>query len=277
MPLAFATLLTAASLAAGLGPPPPLALPARQSAGTWSWPLAGTPVVARPFVPPATPWGPGHRGVDLAAPPGATVLAAGPGVVSFAGYVAGVGVVTMVHTGGLRTTYEPVAPLVAVGAVLSLGEPIGTLESGHGDCGPARWCLHWGLLRRSVYLDPLTLIHRGPVRLLPLSGGSAITAVPRNDPPAPLPAPGSGGASRSRPRAAAAGPAPSAAGRPGLIVGGAAAATGTAAAAALAGLIRSARQRRMAARRGRHRGVGVGRSRALPAAGLSRAGRRAWP
>ena len=37
------------------------------------WPLDGSPAVVRGFDPPPQPWLPGHRGVDLAAPPGAVV------------------------------------------------------------------------------------------------------------------------------------------------------------------------------------------------------------
>ncbi len=165
----------ALGLALGLLPMSPAAAAADATPSPdWRWPLAGTPVVARPFQPPPHPWSAGHRGVDLAAVPGATVLAAGGGVVSFAGYVAGVGVVAIRHPDGLRTTYEPVSPGVRAGAVVSAGDPIGRLLPGHGQCGPARWCLHWGLLRGAVYLDPLSLIHRGPVRLLPLDGESVL-------------------------------------------------------------------------------------------------------
>jgi murein DD-endopeptidase MepM/ murein hydrolase activator NlpD len=166
----------ALGLAVGLLPPPaPSAVTSGATpSGGWRWPLAGNPVVARPFQPPAHPWSAGHRGVDLAAAPGATVLAAGDGVVSFAGYVAGVGVVAIRHPDGLRTTYEPVSPKVRIGLAVQAGEPIGRLLPGHGDCGPARWCLHWGLLRGTIYLDPLTLIHRGPVRLLPQTGAPVL-------------------------------------------------------------------------------------------------------
>jgi hypothetical protein len=104
------------------------------------------------------------------------VLSAGAGVVSFAGYVAGTGVVSVRHADGLRTTYEPVLPAVHVGASVAGGDPLGHLMPGHGDCGPGRWCLHWGLLRGSTYLDPLTLVRRGPVRLLPLRSGDAIVS-----------------------------------------------------------------------------------------------------
>ena len=78
-------------------------------AGGYRWPVAGTPEVTRPFDPPPRPWLPGHRGVDLAAAPGALVLAAGPGVVAFAGSVAGTGVVSIDHTGELASADE--APL----------------------------------------------------------------------------------------------------------------------------------------------------------------------
>jgi hypothetical protein len=89
------------------------------------------------------------------------------GTVTFAGTLAGRGVVVVDH-GATRTTYEPVEPVVAVGATLAAGETIGTLQSGLSHCFP-RTCLHWGLLRGEVYLDPLSLLGVAPVRLLPLA------------------------------------------------------------------------------------------------------------
>jgi murein DD-endopeptidase MepM/ murein hydrolase activator NlpD len=74
-----------------------------------AWPLSPEPMVTRSFQAPDGRYGAGHRGVDLAATPGQQVLAAGPGVVVFAGTVAGCGVVAVDRDGGLRTTYEPVA------------------------------------------------------------------------------------------------------------------------------------------------------------------------
>jgi murein DD-endopeptidase MepM/ murein hydrolase activator NlpD len=130
------------------------------------WPLAGRPEVMRRFEPPANPYGRGHRGVDLAGQPGAVVLAAAPGTVSFAGQVAGRGVVVVNHANGLRTTYEPVTATAARGAVVAAGSPIGILVAGHPGCrAPA--CLHWGLRRGDVYLDPLSILGLGRVRLLP--------------------------------------------------------------------------------------------------------------
>ncbi|NJP30781.1 murein hydrolase activator EnvC family protein [Micromonospora thermarum] len=143
---------------------PDVAAPA---VGSFRWPLPGPPLVVRHFDPPPQPWLSGHRGVDLAATPGALVRAAGAGMVTFAGAVAGRPVVTVTHADGLRTTYEPVRPAVEVGAPVPAGGPIGHLLAGHPGC-PVASCLHWGLRRGDVYLDPLALVGRGPVRLLPL-------------------------------------------------------------------------------------------------------------
>ena len=136
----------------------------------WRAPLDGPLTVARPFEPPATPYGPGHRGVDLAAPAGTIVRAAAGGVVSFAGMLAGRGVVAVTH-GALRTTYEPLTVLVRVGQPVAAGTPLGLLAAGHAACRPAA-CLHWGLIRGQVYLSPLALLLPAPPRLLPLGSAS---------------------------------------------------------------------------------------------------------
>lgn len=123
--------------------------------------------MTRAFQQPDTPYGPGHRGVDLAAAPDQPVLAAGPGVVVFAGQVAGRGVVSIDHDGGLRTTYEPVTPTVPAGTQVFAGQPIGTVDPGHPGC-PVAACLHWGVRRGEEYLDPLGLIRtRSAIRLKP--------------------------------------------------------------------------------------------------------------
>ncbi|HEY3258647.1 MAG TPA: M23 family metallopeptidase [Pseudonocardiaceae bacterium] len=132
----------------------------------FGWPLPGFPTVLRPFDPPDHPYGPGHRGVDLGGRPGEPVLAAGTGVVAFAGMVAGTPVVSVDHPSGLRTTYEPVVAAVSAGQPVVRGQPIGTLQAGHPGC-PAAACLHWGVRRGAEYLDPLWLLSPGRVRLLP--------------------------------------------------------------------------------------------------------------
>lgn len=139
----------------------------------WHRPLRGQPGVVRDFSPPAVPWGRGHRGVDLAARPGQPVFAAGAGRVLYAGMLAGRGVVSIVH-GALRTTYEPVVPSVQPGQPVSAGDRIGVVGDAPTHCVP-HTCLHWGLLRGEDYLDPLGLLGRGPLRLLPVWGVPPVT------------------------------------------------------------------------------------------------------
>lgn len=135
---------------------------------SWGWPLEAPHTVVRGFDRPAHNWLPGHRGMDLKAHIGQTVVAAGSGVVSFAGTIAGKQVVAITH-GSLRTTYEPVKPSVAVGEHVRIGEALGVLAPGASHCATATTvrCLHWGLRRGSDYLNPLLLIY-GRVRLLPI-------------------------------------------------------------------------------------------------------------
>jgi murein DD-endopeptidase MepM/ murein hydrolase activator NlpD len=142
----------------------------------WGWPLPPPHHVVQRFDPPARPWLPGQRGVDLEGHTGERVLAAGAGAVSFAGRVAGIGVVS-VTSGDLRTTYEPVRPTVHRGDAVSRGTVIGRLVLAHSQCLPAA-CLHWGLLRGSTYLDPMALLGLAQVRLLPLDPSYAAPPYP---------------------------------------------------------------------------------------------------
>jgi MYXO-CTERM domain-containing protein len=137
------------------------------AAPVWQPPLRPV-IVTRAFEPPPTPYAAGHRGVDLAGRPGEPVLAAAGGDVSYAGRLAGRGVVVVVH-GALRTTYEPVQASVRRGAHVAGGEQIGTLAAGHAGC-PVAACLHWGLLRGDAYLDPMAVLSSPPIRLLPPAG-----------------------------------------------------------------------------------------------------------
>lgn len=164
--------LAAVLVAVGLpAPVPPLPLPAavlEQSPAEGVWPLDPQPAVVEGFAPPLSPYGAGHRGVDLAGRAGQVVRAAIGGRVTFAGSLAGRGVVVVAH-GATRTTYEPVRASVAAGDVVTAGDRLGTLQSFASHCAPAA-CLHWGLIEGETYLDPLTLVGAGPVRLLPLVG-----------------------------------------------------------------------------------------------------------
>lgn len=128
----------------------------------WQWPTGHAVAVTRAFDPPSMPWLSGHRGVDLQAPIGSTLRAPAEGTVIFSGTVVDRQVLSLMHEGGLRSTYEPVVPLVQVGQVVSAGDPIATVAPGHSP-GP----LHWGArFERNQYVNPLRML-TGPAVLKP--------------------------------------------------------------------------------------------------------------
>jgi hypothetical protein len=121
--------------------------------------------VVRPFEPPSTLYGPGHRGVDLDAAPGTSVRAAERGRVRHAGQVAGVLWISIDHEDGVRTSYGPLAGLrVAAGEDVDRGQVIASVASGdHGDPGVDRG-LHLGARRDGEYIDPMRLPGLGAAR-----------------------------------------------------------------------------------------------------------------
>ncbi|NEA35165.1 M23 family metallopeptidase [Streptomyces sp. SID13031] len=164
-------LLTPLALTALLTPIHPAPTPPQSASFTAQpgavWPLTPRPEVIRGFEPPPKPWLSGHRGLDLRGSPGQQVRSATPGTVTYAGSLAGRGVIVITN-GRLRTTYEPVVPTVRVGAVVTPGTPLGHLSAAGSHCTPAT-CLHWGLLQANIYLNPLALLPHRPIRLLPLA------------------------------------------------------------------------------------------------------------
>lgn len=137
----------------------------------WVDPTTGLPYathVLRGYEPPEKPWLPGHRGVDLALPPGAPVRAAGDGVVHFSGVVAGTPVVSIEHGEGLRTTYQPVWGFVHAGDEVREGQEIGTL--GYPEQADGYPGLHWGAkVGPKEYRNPLELLEVATIRLKPVS------------------------------------------------------------------------------------------------------------
>ncbi len=162
----LATLSITSSLLLPHPPAPPAnGAPVRADAVA-AWPLSPRPEVVATFAPPVRPWERGHRGVDLLGQADQDVRATLPGKVSFAGQVAGRGVMVVDH-GDRHTTYEPVTATARIGDAVQSGEVIGTLQYALGHCSP-RVCLHWGLIAVEDYQNPLDLVSPGPVRLLPL-------------------------------------------------------------------------------------------------------------
>jgi murein DD-endopeptidase MepM/ murein hydrolase activator NlpD len=128
------------------------------ASGAWTWPVSG-PLI-RAFDPPASPYGSGHRGIDIAIRLGSPVLAPAPARVAFAGKVAGHLFVTLDHGGGLESTYSwLLSILVKKGDLVNASDVIATSGPGHPvDVIPN---LHLGVKLHDVYVDPLDYL--GPV------------------------------------------------------------------------------------------------------------------
>lgn len=141
---------------------------------------AGALVLAPPVSGPVldgfdapTRYGPGHRGVDLAAPPGTPVRAPAPGTVTFAGQVVDAAWVTVDH-GAVRTTVGPLAEVVVRrGQLVARGTVLGTSGRAHGTAA-----VHWSLRRGDTYLDPLAVNRTGARRVATLLPDRAARGVP---------------------------------------------------------------------------------------------------
>ena len=138
-----------------------------EAGARWSWPLSPLPAVERLFERPPTRYAAGHRGIDVAASPGQEVTAVAPGVVTHSGVVVDRGTVTVRHEGGVSSTYEPLEDRIAVGESVAAGTVLGVIGGG-GHCGGEHPCLHLGARLGEEYLDPLLLLTRVRIVLLPL-------------------------------------------------------------------------------------------------------------
>ena len=139
----------------------------------WTWPVVG-PVI-RSFDGPDSPYGAGHRGIDIAAPVDSTVRSPAAGTVAFAGRIAGEVFVAIDHGGGLRSTYSWLASSsVAEGDAVFAGDVIARSGAGHPGSSVAH--VHFGAKRDGIYIDPMSLLAPASVvhliHLVPLGRSS---------------------------------------------------------------------------------------------------------
>jgi septal ring factor EnvC (AmiA/AmiB activator) len=138
-------------------------------------PVAGP--LLRGFEEAAGPFGPGHRGLDFGAAPGAAVHAPAAGRVTFAGKVVGTTWVTIEVAPAVLVTLGPLVTVgTSVGRRAGAGATVGTLAPGHPIVGAAAprsaglAALHLGLRVDGVYVDPLPwLAGLARPRLAPLA------------------------------------------------------------------------------------------------------------
>ncbi|HEX4901902.1 MAG TPA: peptidoglycan DD-metalloendopeptidase family protein [Acidimicrobiales bacterium] len=144
--LTVVLVLAVAAPAASAGPP---------GADVTYQPPVDAPV-ADPFRAPATPYGPGNRGLAYDLADDTPVRAAAEGTVVFAGAVAGTRHVTVLHADGLRTSYSFLSEvLVRRGDAVRRGDIVGAAGAGS----------HLGARDGDAYLDPADLFDATVVRV----------------------------------------------------------------------------------------------------------------
>jgi murein DD-endopeptidase MepM/ murein hydrolase activator NlpD len=132
-----------------------VAAPPAAASGTWTWPVAG-PVI-RGYDPPGSPYGAGHRGIDIAATVGTPVVASAAGIASFAGPVGGQLFVSVDSGNGVVASYSFLSAIrVHKGDVVAAGTVVGLSGSGHVGETPAH--LHFGVRVDGAYADPMSFL-----------------------------------------------------------------------------------------------------------------------
>jgi Peptidase family M23 len=160
----------------------------------WVWPLRGE--VITPYRNGSDPYASGqHRGIDIAGPPGATVVAAATGEVRFAGTAGSSGLTVSVRTGDGRydTSYLHLSSTaVREGDPVAAGQRLGTVGT-TGTRSATAPHLHFGVRdagSRHAYHDPLGFLPP-PTAAEPPRGAPAPqpSPVPVGPVPAPVHAP----------------------------------------------------------------------------------------
>jgi murein DD-endopeptidase MepM/ murein hydrolase activator NlpD len=95
-----------------------------------------------------------HTGLDLAASQGTTVMAAGSGTVTFAGWhsYGGGNRIEITHSNGVVTTYNHLSAInVTVGQTVTAGQAIGAVGATGNASGPH---LHFEVLQNGAWTNP---------------------------------------------------------------------------------------------------------------------------
>ena len=144
----------------------------------WRWPVRGGVVTlyendnARPYAAGM------HRGIDIAADVGTTVVAARAGTVRYAGPLGSSGNVVAVHDGRYAVSYLHLSVVsVSRGERVPAGARVGEVGT-TGRRSVAEPHLHFGVRRAGRYVDPLALLpgQQRERRVVPVPVGPAARA-----------------------------------------------------------------------------------------------------
>ncbi|WP_341957317.1 M23 family metallopeptidase [Microbacterium sp. LWH13-1.2] len=133
------------------------------AAAPWTWPVDGVRSVANPYRAPAHEYGAGHRGVDIVSAQSGAVRAPADGIVAFRGTVVDRPLLTIEHSDGYVSTFEPVMSTLSPGDVVTAGDAIGTVGSG-GHTSPGT--MHLGVRLDGDYINPMLLFAEVPRAVL---------------------------------------------------------------------------------------------------------------
>ena len=137
----------------------------------WQLPIQIPANLVRPYLQPSSDYSAGHRGVDYQVSLGDPVFAPADAVVWFSGKVVDRELISLSHSGGILTAFEPVCDSPPPGTAVSRGDVIGVVCDADPQyrqhCTGLR-CLHFSMRIDGKYISPLALIGGlSPSRLLP--------------------------------------------------------------------------------------------------------------
>lgn len=143
----------------------------------FAWPIPGYTSISSPFgkrVAPTSGASTFHKGTDIPAPEGTTLIATCDGEITFIGFLGGGGyTITITNADGLKISYCHVSPnyIVSVGQIVEQGEIIGNVgpkyvygvvgnnykdASGNPTNGATTGChLHIGFREDGEYVNPM--------------------------------------------------------------------------------------------------------------------------
>ena len=150
------------------------------NSNNFAWPIPGYTRISSPFGKRRAPTGGAstyHKGVDIPAPEGTTLIATCDGKITFTGFLGGGGyTITLTNSDGLKISYCHVSPnyIVSTGDSIKQGQVIGNVgpkyvygvvgnkysdSSGRPTNGATTGChLHIGFRSGDKYLDPLSYL-----------------------------------------------------------------------------------------------------------------------
>lgn len=128
--------------------------------GVLQWPVPGHTRITSPFgnrIHPILKTPRFHSGIDIAAPSGQPVVAAGPGVVVSSGYLGSYGNTVIIdHGGGIMTLYAHNSRLlVSNGDKVSKGQRVALIGTTGASTGPH---LHFEVRENGNYMNPISYV-----------------------------------------------------------------------------------------------------------------------